>query len=417
MYRHKKALSLTLTLKTSEYARAILASSTVHFSPQSIQHGARVRINDPAPSSIQKKVHGVQLAVKNVAEVLFSEKAWERRVLYERNIKWDGAGGVELGGRHGFEFIFALPANLAASEDGRWGRVRLEITASASYEGPFGEARIDVGLPLHAIVNPHPHGEAVPASLTFVTDHTDDLGVFNVTYSSPNLTVGSCILFAFKLPCLPRTVDGIRARVRIETLTLALLQQVVLESVDGEGKEKTEDRFVLIENKCVSPASTPGGSRIGQGLGIGRKRDGMGCGAIALLAEGEEWEYSRVVQLSRHDSLSPSTHANTVTPIRLSHAFELRLTYSILTSQRGGTEEWKTRRLVNKKECFLASCRLSESILTLPPYSRFPPHDRNGELIGTTTCACACAMEKEQVQQSIMHGRDGGRMRAKWEDE
>ncbi|KAH8924517.1 hypothetical protein BT69DRAFT_1318828, partial [Atractiella rhizophila] len=144
------------------------------------------------------RVDASEVKIQNVAEVLWPDRAWEKRVLYDRTVTTITREGSVGGGEKIWEFLIALPSTVATSEEGKWGR----ITGSVSYQTPLGVTRIESTLPIFAVLNPYGNEDPRSTSLA-VHDHTPDLGVFDVNYSCRLLTVGSPLLVTFSLPHLP----------------------------------------------------------------------------------------------------------------------------------------------------------------------------------------------------------------------
>ncbi|KAH8924518.1 hypothetical protein BT69DRAFT_72070 [Atractiella rhizophila] len=173
-----------------------------------------------------------------------------------------------------------------------------------------------------------------------------------------------------------------------------------------------EERLVLLEmNRSSAPSTAPGFGNERM-LKLRTADEGGGSEAyIAQIGEGEHWNHSSVFRLPDHHALSPSTHQTSSTPIRHSHSLELTLTYSLAACPESWGQ-WKTRRLVNRKEVFIASCRLREEDVSLPAYDSILPASECGR---RWNVGCVCEMKAEEWDSSNMdHGMEGVD-RPKWE--
>ncbi|KAH8924525.1 hypothetical protein BT69DRAFT_1349390, partial [Atractiella rhizophila] len=194
---------------------------------------------------------------------------------------------------------------------------------------------------LHIIANPSPEGEPPNPTSIRMGELLDDLGLFTLAISSPNLTVAGLLHIDFSLHCLLQAF-------RVDRVECFILQKFELHDLrrrDGKG-----DRAAVAE--------------VRQSLFI--KKRGIEDYAEWVAEAGSEWIFKEWIQLPNDKVLRPSTLEGTDTPIHVSSTIVFQLTYHLCNES--GTFGGRALMLSLKQKVDISSCCCLMESLTLPSY-------------------------------------------------
>lgn len=184
------------------------------------------------------------------------------------------------------------------------------------------------------VSNPSPIGSVAPGfALEREVEH-DIMGLLRVSLTSQSLLVAGYLSLSLVLPAVVRNV-------RLESIRITLHQQFTLKSLRSFNQEE------LVKISVIPVWST--------------KRS---QGPIGDLAVGQGYSLAQRIRINPDNAIRPSTAKWSKTGIRVSHMFELTVSYTSL----GDYPYIKTEQWTVMSPATIASCCCLMAELQLPPY-------------------------------------------------
>ncbi|KAF8336337.1 uncharacterized protein EI90DRAFT_161422 [Cantharellus anzutake] len=349
-------------------------------------------------------------------------------------------GKISLGkGAHDFPFALPVPSTSAPRENCRHGRISHRLIAVAKADGLL-RGDLTASRLVSLIANPVSEGETQKTDI-IVENYHPELGPYAVTARSQHLTVGGVLEFTFHLACPPRElqIHSVAAYLNVKhTLVSPTFRQKPAQHLDTrvrifQSQEAAPDSVRALPSTKVGSrtrgvcenqgdsAMTSALNRMAIMFGamslastelypqiqmdMCRESRCTSSSPLARVPQSGSYNFHHVARLPLEESLSPSTIAESDTPIQVAHELSFEVLFeSIVNKDDSDPPPAGHRQLTVKRPITISSCHCHLESLLVPCYSEIdvaplPPFEKGSRPSWSENCVCRSSIDLLIAQQ------------------